>query len=134
MAGPSAGSNPGLLSGPADIVALKGDSDPTGTWQFRDDPPIYGADGKINGIRRPSQGKIMLLDSDHIGSPTCLASGSTPAWCDTGWPWKVFTRGYHPVFMDTVRTLWPGDVGGTDANGDGILDDPTGLVGEGTQK
>jgi len=41
--------------------------------------------------------KIIVLDTDHI-----WGVGGTREW-----PWKSFTRGYHPIFMDPIVTTSP---------------------------
>jgi hypothetical protein len=44
-----------------------------------------------------STGSIRFIDSDHAGF------NQAGEYCGaeiSGWPWKLFTRGYHPIFLD----------------------------------
>ncbi|MEM6430537.1 MAG: hypothetical protein AAF708_14955 [Deinococcota bacterium] len=40
-------------------------------------------------------GKIVLLDTDHLG----------PMWDLPSWTWRTFIRGHHPILMDPWNTL-----------------------------
>jgi len=69
-------SNNHLYSTHAEIIS------PTnlGGENYDTDPPASGG------------GKVVFVDSDHIGTETHQ------------WPWKVFTRGNYPVFLDERET------------------------------
>lgn len=60
-----------LFDSPADWIS------PGGSRPWRDPPPATGA-------------KPVILDTDHI-----WGVGGHPIWV-----WKVFTRGYNPIYMD----------------------------------
>ena len=98
--GGNTGQNNALKTSTADIVALRGYQNST---RYHVDPPAN------DGL----SGKPVLLDSDHIYNPYCVyidlpePSADLQAWCDQDWPWKSFTRGYNPLFMDTLRTEPP---------------------------
>lgn len=68
------GTNETLFASPADWVS------PAGGQPFLDDPPV--ADGK----------RVSLSDTDHH----CGICG------DHHFPWKAFTRGHNPIFMDPM--------------------------------
>jgi hypothetical protein len=68
------GRNDTLFASPADWVS------PAGGKPFLDDPPV--ADGK----------RVSLSDTDHH----CGICG------DHHFPWKAFTRGHSPIFMDPM--------------------------------
>ena len=81
------GLNKALFDSPADWISPN--SEAPGRYSYRDNPPP--ADGR----------KVVLLDTDHLFG----VRGK-----DHRWVWKVFCRGYNPLYMDmwTVERDDPG--------------------------
>jgi hypothetical protein len=79
------GTNPALLTGPADWISPH--REPTGGHSYRDSPPP--ADGR----------KVIISDTDHLYGDQCK---------DYTWVWKSFCRGLNLLYMD-AWTLEAGD-------------------------
>ncbi|MBM4259612.1 MAG: hypothetical protein FJ147_27405 [Deltaproteobacteria bacterium] len=71
-----AGTMAALYASPADIIAAGDDG---GVFDYERNPPA--SDGR----------KVVIADSDHITGDLLK---------DRFWPWKCFTRGLYPMYMD----------------------------------
>lgn len=81
-----AGNNDELFNSPADWISPN-----NATGDYLNNPPVATGD------------KVILSDTDHL----CGVCGNS------AWPWKIFTRGINPIYMD----VYDGAAIGLGANG-----------------
>jgi hypothetical protein len=79
------GSTADVISPSKNELAVTATGGTVSGLDYQNDPPAT------------SGAKIVILDTDHLGA-TC-------DWCDAGWVWEAFTRGYHVALLDDLGTL-----------------------------